>query len=89
MKSSSKYAPLRDYLDEVDDGRDSLELTFKQIERIIGEKLPRSAYIYSSWWGNRISANYSPPHASAWHETGWMVARHSLAYQVVEFVRMS
>ena len=89
MTRKGKYEPLRDYLDTKDDGRNSIRLTFEQIERIIGERLPRSAYVYSSWWGNRITADYSPPHATAWHEAGWMVADHSLAHRVVEFVRMS
>ena len=88
MKRRLKYDPLRDYLDRKDDGRDRLQLTFEQIESIIGERLPRSAYVHPSWWGNRINANYVTSHANAWHDAGWMVARHSLAHRVVEFVRM-
>jgi hypothetical protein len=45
----SKYAPLRDYLQRQSGAE--FFLTFKEIERIIGASLPRSA-ARPQWWAN-------------------------------------
>lgn len=90
----SKYRPLQEYLDllsQDDPARKRVELSFNRIEQIIGKPLPRSAYDYSSWWGNRWGSvyfnKYSPPHTSAWHDAGWFVVHLDLSGQLVEFGR--
>ncbi|WP_203883018.1 hypothetical protein [Planotetraspora kaengkrachanensis] len=45
--ASRKYGPLGRHLQE--DGRDRVELTFSQIEQIIGAPLPDGARNYA-WW---------------------------------------
>jgi hypothetical protein len=45
----SKYAPLGDYLRK--QRRDLVPMTFSEIERIVGTKLPRSQ-CYPAWWSN-------------------------------------
>lgn len=45
----SKYAPLADYLKKQD--RDLVPMTFSEIERVTGVKLPPSAK-YRAWWSN-------------------------------------
>jgi hypothetical protein len=50
----SKYEPLRSYLE----GRaaEALPMTFAEIERILGFKLPRSQR-YPAWWSNNPTNN--------------------------------
>ncbi len=49
----SKYAPLRDYL--LRQKHREFELTFKEIEAIVGFKLPVSAD-RPQWWANQKAA---------------------------------
>ena len=44
----SKYDLLGKYLSVC--GKEELTLNMKEIEIIIGDKLPYSAYNYSAWW---------------------------------------
>jgi len=43
-----KYDPLKKYL--LESNKSELTLTYKEIEEIINEKLPPSAYKYQSFW---------------------------------------
>ena len=45
--SKSKYKPLADYLSI--SGKDKVKLTFNEIEKILGFKLPDSARKYSAF----------------------------------------
>jgi hypothetical protein len=75
-----KYAPLAWHLTE--QTTDRIELTFSEIEEIIGAALPRMAG-NRDWWkhnGNRI-------HPHAWVEVGWDVDRISLSRSAITFVR--
>jgi hypothetical protein len=46
----SKYAPLGAYLKKQD--RDFVPMTFAEIERVTGAKLPASAVKHRPWWSN-------------------------------------
>jgi hypothetical protein len=61
-----KYRPLQLYLEKC--AGSTLILTYEQIESIIADKLPMSAYTYAAWWGN--GGHY---YADAWLSTGWKV----------------
>ena len=87
MRRRLKYNPLCDYLASQDAGVGVLQLTFGQIEAIIGERLPKSAYDYQQWWSNRMAADYVPSHASAWLKAGWRVRKVDMLKQAVEFGR--
>lgn len=52
-------------------------ISFADVERIIGETLPRSALEHRTWWSN------SPTHplARAWLMAGWQVPRKGLDLQ--------
>jgi len=45
-----KYAPLTEYLSQI--GSNEIILTLSEIEKIIGAKLPPSAYKHEVWWAN-------------------------------------
>ena len=44
-------------------------LTMQEMEKIIGDSLPASAYRYSAWWGN--SATMEHPYSRAWTDAGY------------------
>ena len=46
----SKYSALGDYLKR--QSRDAVPMTFGEIEKIIGAKLPASAQKHRPWWSN-------------------------------------
>ena len=46
----SKYDPLTSFL-VAKAGRE-IRLSFAEIERILGFKLPKSAYEHEAWWSN-------------------------------------
>jgi hypothetical protein len=58
-------------------------LTFEQIEKIIGDKLPDTARKYLPWWGNEKD-NLSRQ-CSAWMGAGWEVDRVDLNNRIVHF----
>jgi hypothetical protein len=63
------------------DGRSRIEMTFADMVRIIGERLPRSAYDHAAWWGS------DPKHSQAvWLDAGY-VASPSLAAERVTFTK--
>ena len=67
----SKYARLGTYLAQ--QKGDRCVLTFKEIERIIGAKLPRSATDYREWWANEEGGKTRHTQAKAWMDAGWRV----------------
>lgn len=75
----SKYHPLNEYLSSIDGNY--LKSSYKQVEKIISDKLPPSAFKYREWWANggHIQAN-------AWLEANWKVKRVILG-EYVEFVK--
>lgn len=68
-KTVGAYASLADHLGSV--SSDVLELSFAEIERIIGRPLPASARRHRAWWANDTTGAHS--HASAWTGRGWNV----------------
>ncbi len=66
----AKYDPLRGFLLAADESE--CNLTFLEIEAIIGSPLPESARKYRTWWGNQ--ADPKRAHCRAWMDAGWEVA---------------
>lgn len=78
----NKYGPLCDYLKRC--GKSSVRITFQEIEDIIGESLPVSAYTYQAWWENR------KPYVSqarAYIEAGFLVEKVNLVEKWVLFIK--
>ena len=50
----SKYDPLHKYLTDIPAVQTDVTLRFTDLERILGERLPASAYTYRPWWGNEV-----------------------------------
>ena len=78
----SKYEPLPQFLASE---RVSLKrLTFAEIERVLGFKLPKSAYKHEAWWSNNATGH---SHARAWLSAGWRTEDVDLAGRKVTFQR--
>lgn len=64
----SKYLPLRNYLRRQEEK--AVNLSFSEIQKVIGAPLPASAYRYASWWAN--TPKYTPQ-SRAWMDAGYTV----------------
>jgi len=62
----SKYDALGNYLKR--QGRERVPMTFAEVEKIIGAKLPASAREHRPWWGNNASNHVN---AKAWLDAGF------------------
>jgi len=77
----SKYTFLSVFLAKKAKYSGQITLAFAEIEKIIGERLPFSAYYYKHWWSN--IRNRSP--SEAWLTTGWSVQSVDLEKKEVTF----
>jgi hypothetical protein len=78
----SKYEALPQFLGQAD--LESRRMSFKEIERILGFKLPESAYKHEAWWSNNATGH---SHARAWLKFGWHTEALDLAAREVTFRR--
>jgi len=79
----SKYTFLSMFLAKRAKYSDHVTLGFAEIEEIIGERLPFSAYHYKHWWSN--IRNRSP--SEDWLTVGWSVQNLDLEKKEVTFRR--
>ena len=80
--ASGKYSLLCQYLQE-QSGKETVTLTFHQIEDLIGQPLPNSAHRHSAWWANEKKGSHVQ--ARAWMDAGWLVDSVDLILQNVTF----
>ena len=76
----SKYEPLPQFLASV--GGAAHRMSFREIERILGFKLPKSAYEHEAWWSNNATGH---SHARAWMKFGWRTQGVDLTERKVTF----
>lgn len=81
MAKGDKYIALTAYLKK--SGKDIVKMSFKQIESVLGECLPESAYKYPALWSNSESHSI----AFGWMDAGYISQNLSIANQTVEFVK--
>jgi hypothetical protein len=80
-----KFFPLERYLRDLPLDKQEVTIAFDQIERILGEALPSSAYEDSLWWGNQKQGTFVE--ALPWMDAGWLVNTVDLNKKLVNFVR--
>lgn len=80
----SKYEPLTTHLRA--SGRASIPLTFNKIERIVGAKLPPSAFKYRAWWSNNPTNSVI---THAWLDAGYKTANVDMAGRKLVFRKSS
>lgn len=69
VPAGGSYLPLGEYLGGLDSSTE--QLTFAQIERILGRPLPPSSRRHRAWWANDSEGTHS--HARSWLGKGWLV----------------
>ena len=79
----SKYEPLPQFLASL--AGTSHRMSFSEIERVLGFKLPKSAYQHEAWWSNNATGH---SHARAWLKFGWRTEAVDLAGRKVTFQRL-
>lgn len=77
-----KYDPLNRYLKS--QPGTTVPMSFTEIERIIGFKLPPSAYRHRPWWSNNASNSVI---TNAWLEAGYRTEQVDMARKKLVFVR--
>jgi hypothetical protein len=77
--------PLENYLRELPDSQHEITW-FEQIERILNDKLPPSAYENWAWWANEKEGNHV--NARAWANAGWKVESVDFNTKRVTLVRI-
>lgn len=83
MRAMGKYEKLGDHLGS--SNNEEIKLTFREIENILGFRLPKSAFKHRSWWANDDS------HVQAldgWIRVGYNTKSASLDDSVVTFVKV-
>ena len=79
----NKYDPLLKYLSEQKSTKVILSLS--EIETIINDELPKSAYSYPQWWSN--SRTQAHPYCRAWLDAGYHTVdiKESLQKKIITF----
>ena len=80
-----KYLPLDEWFRGQPAATKQLELTFDQVEEILGSPLPKSATKLNTWWTNVQPKIQS--HRTVWLNHGWVVSEFDLDARRVKFVR--
>jgi hypothetical protein len=84
--TGKKYLPLKEYLQSLNKNR--ITLPHKEIEKILGSKLPKSAYEYKEFWGNNRANGENADHSNSWLEAGWEVEKPDLENEVIHFKKI-
>lgn len=82
---TSKYAPLGEFLQGIPGKQDRIRLSFENIEEIIGDELPPSAYQHRTWWANDTVGHVQSKH---WLSAGWKVGYRNMTSHEVTFSRI-
>ena len=82
---TGKYTPLENYLHDLPESQKEITLRFEQIEKILNDKLPASAYEDRRWWDHETEGNHV--NKRAWSNAGWKVASLEVNQKWVKLVR--
>jgi hypothetical protein len=82
-KNNGKYELLKKYLRAQTAQR--LPVGFSDIEKIVGERLPKSAKMYRTWWSNDASHHVQ---ASAWLDAGYRTEQVDMEGCTLVFARV-
>ena len=83
---TGKYTPLENYLRGLPANQKEVALSFKQIEKILNDKLPASAYEDRRWWDHETEGNHV--NKRAWSNAGWKVESVDFNGKQVRLVRI-
>ena len=80
----SKYQPLMSYL--AHRGSNHVTMSFADVERVLGFRLPQSAYQHPAWWANDTSKSHVQ--AKAWLAAGFQTHQVNNKAKRLVFVRI-
>ena len=83
---TGKYAPLENYLRSLPADQNDITLAFAEIERILNDTLPASAYGYEAWWANEKEGNHV--NERSWSAAGWKIEGLDLKEKRVKLLRV-
>lgn len=81
----TKYEPLALMLSQANG--DEIDVSFAELEKILGFALPHSARKYRPWWSNGINSGHSQ--TLGWVPVGWETRDVDMTRERVRFVRKS
>jgi len=82
---SGKYMPLETYLRDLPASKREVALGFEEIEGILNNKLPSSAYEDQRWWEHETEGNHR--NTRSWSNAGWKIESLDVNEKRVKFVR--
>ena len=82
MAKGGKYLELTTYLEN--SNKDILQLTFTEIESILGVELPESAYKHQALWSNTESHSI----AFGWMKAGYNTKNVDIPNETIEFIKV-
>lgn len=80
----TRYEPLGRYLTKT--AAKQIAMTFREVESVIGRKLPPSAYRHRPWWANEARGH---SHAKAWLQAGYETEQVDMAARTLVFRRVT
>lgn len=83
---AEKYTPLENYLRAIPAKQKDVTLSFKQIEKILNNKLPASAYEDQRWWDHETEGNHV--NKRAWANAGWKIQSVDFKKKQTSLVRV-
>ena len=83
---AGKYTPLENYLRDVPKSQREVTLRFEEIEGILNDKLPSSAYGDRRWWDHEKEGNHV--NKRSWSSAGWKIENLDVDAKWVKFVRV-
>lgn len=83
---TGKYTPLEKYLSDLPEIQKELTLSFDQIEKILNDNLPPSAYQYQAWWS--YEKHPHQPEKIAIANAGWKVESVDFNRKLARLVRV-
>jgi len=83
---AGKYTPLENYLLNLPESQREVMLAFEQIESILNDKLPSSAYEDRRWWDHETEGNHLSKRA--WSNAGWKVEGLDVKKKRVKLIRV-
>ena len=82
---AGKYTPLENYLRDLPVSQSEITLGFEQVEGILNDKLPSSAYEDQRWWEHETEGNHR--NTRAWSNAGWRIKSLDVNAKRVKFAR--
>jgi hypothetical protein len=82
---AGKYTLLENYLRDLPANQKEVVLSFKQIEKILNDKLPASAYEDERWWMHEKEGNHV--NLRAWTNAGWKIENVDVNKKLARLVR--